>query len=386
MQIEVFECQKIVDRVISILGKNINIMNSDGIIIASGDSSRVGAFHEAANIAAKTKSEMTVEKNDDFIGCKKGVNIPIYHDNEVLGVIGITGEPSDVKNYGKIVKELVELMIQEDERKNIELYQATAIRNFANELIKEQDERNLELLGWRTHLVNFDLQVERQIIVLDICSFGDVVKKYSTNSEIMIQKFKQKVVDTIYNVSDQMNDLIFNLYEDRFIIFRSKDKEISTYCENVQKTLSDTLELTVYMGLGSVCREISDYHKSFLTANSVLDVGRKIHPGKHIYIGDDYRIQLLLQTLNKKQKEQYYQSFRDIFGDKPDAGLNEILKTVKVFFENGMSLKNTSAAMFVHRNTVLYRIKKLNESYNINVLDPYTCMLIYIGINLKELE
>ena len=91
------ECQKIVDRVISILGKNINIINSEGIIIASGDKSHVNSFHKGAKLAAFEKKEVIVEDKDlnSYEGCRKGVNLPIYHNDEVLGVVGITGEPSE---------------------------------------------------------------------------------------------------------------------------------------------------------------------------------------------------------------------------------------------------------------------------------------------------
>ena len=91
MRLEAVECQKIVDRVIIILGKNINIMNDQGIIIASGNENRIGTYHEAAKMAAHTKREIMVETDTRFVGCKKGINLPIYNGNEVIGVIGITG-------------------------------------------------------------------------------------------------------------------------------------------------------------------------------------------------------------------------------------------------------------------------------------------------------
>lgn len=56
------ECQKIVDRVISILGKNINIINAEGIIIASGDIKRVNTFHKGAKIAASEKKRLLLRK------------------------------------------------------------------------------------------------------------------------------------------------------------------------------------------------------------------------------------------------------------------------------------------------------------------------------------
>ena len=72
--------QKIVDRLMSILGKNINIMNTEGIIIASGDASRIGSFHEGAKIAASEKADIIINEEDisHYKGVKKGINIPFF--------------------------------------------------------------------------------------------------------------------------------------------------------------------------------------------------------------------------------------------------------------------------------------------------------------------
>ena len=106
MTIETIETQNIVNRLINILGKNINIMNKDGTIIASGDKSRIGDFHGAAKDAIDQKSEVIVNENSQakYAGSKAGVNIPIYYKGEALGVVGITCEPAEVKGYGLIVK------------------------------------------------------------------------------------------------------------------------------------------------------------------------------------------------------------------------------------------------------------------------------------------
>ena len=121
MSLETYDAQKIVDRLMNILGKNINLINTEGIIIASGDKNRINTFHAAALTASIQRQNIIVDNAniESFEGSKPGVNIPIYNNNEVLGVVGITGEPVEVQGYGLVVKELVELMIQEEERKKL---------------------------------------------------------------------------------------------------------------------------------------------------------------------------------------------------------------------------------------------------------------------------
>lgn len=59
--------QKIVDKLMNILGKNINIMDTKGMIIASGDKNRIGTIHEGAKIAASKKIDIIIDdKNVDY--------------------------------------------------------------------------------------------------------------------------------------------------------------------------------------------------------------------------------------------------------------------------------------------------------------------------------
>lgn len=382
------ECQKIVDRVISILGKNINIINSEGIIIASGDKRRVNTFHKGAKLAAIEKKEVIVEDKDliSYEGCRKGVNLPIYHNNEVLGVVGITGEPSEVRGYGIIVKELVELMIQENERTKMELFQVRAIKNFAREIIKDNVYEDESIFKTRAQLIGFIEKLPRVVIVADICSFATILDSYSEDSETMVQKLKQDVVDLIKSMTHSSDDIVFNLSEDRFVILKSLNKDLEEYCNDIQKLLKVELKLNMYIGIGSVCNDLKDYHKSYMQAHKVVNVGRNLYPEKLIYFANEYKIQLLLDAISHEQKQEFLNGLGDMFNNKNNTDVDEMLNTIEVYFENKMSIKDTAQVMFLHRNTVTYRINKFKDLYKIDITDPYYCMLIYISWMLIKLE
>ena len=382
------ECQKIVDRVISILGKNINIINSEGIIIASGDKTRVNSFHKGAKLAAFEKKEVIVEDKDlnSYEGCRKGVNLPIYHNDEVLGVVGITGEPSEVRGYGIIVKELVELMIQENERTKMELFQVRAIKNFAKEIIKENVYEDESIFKTRAQLIGFIEKLPRVVIVADICSFATLLDSFSDDSETMVQKVKQDVVDLIKSLTCSSDDIVFNLSEDRFVILKSLNKNLEEYCSDIQKLLKAELKLTMYIGIGSICNDLKDYHKSYMQAHKLVNVGKKLNPDKLIYFTNEFKLQLLLDSISYEQKQEFLNGFGDIFNNKNNTDMTEMLNTIEVYFENKMSIKDTALSMFLHRNTVTYRINKFKDLYKIDITDPYYCMLVYISWMLIKLE
>jgi carbohydrate diacid regulator len=383
MRIAAAECQKIVDRVIIILGKNINIMDDQGIIIASGNQKRIGTYHEAAKLAAHKKREIIVDTDTRFVGCKKGINLPIYNVNEVIGVIGITGEPTEVKGYGVIVKELVEMMIQEAERNKIELYQQQALKNLAIELIKE-NALSLENLRWRAELVSFDLRIRRTVMVVDVCDFGLVIKKFKKETEVQVQEYKQNIINIIGSISNMAHDIIFNFYEDRFVIIKSLDMSVEEYCSILTSKIKDKLDIELNIGIGCPCILIEDYYKSYSMANSAMEIGRKIKPERLVYNWSEYRLETLLQGIAEEKRRQYIGNFDNIFCDRESG--KELLHTAKTYFELGMSIQNTAKALYIHRNTVLYRLNRLKEQYGFDIMNSYNCMMLYISILLKELQ
>lgn len=91
--------QEIIDAVASLVGgRTINIMDTEGIIIASSDSSRIGSYHKGAAEAVLNRKDVHIspEELPFYPGAKEGINMPIIKDDQILGVVGIYGEPSEV--------------------------------------------------------------------------------------------------------------------------------------------------------------------------------------------------------------------------------------------------------------------------------------------------
>lgn len=96
------------------LDYNINIMDRDGVIIASRDPARVGTYHAAARHLLESGSrEERISPGDHLPeGTKPGVNLPLEVRGEVLGVVGVTGDPAVVGDLAQAVKTSIESMIE----------------------------------------------------------------------------------------------------------------------------------------------------------------------------------------------------------------------------------------------------------------------------------
>src|SRR5690625_4144959 len=98
--------QDIVDQTMNILSYNINVMDRSGVIIGSGDQRRIGEMHEGAMnaIVQKRRVDIAVDQMKNLAGTKPGINLPIIFEDDIVGVIGISGDPNSISQFGEHVK------------------------------------------------------------------------------------------------------------------------------------------------------------------------------------------------------------------------------------------------------------------------------------------
>ncbi|MGN4127351.1 sugar diacid recognition domain-containing protein [Lysinibacillus sphaericus] len=88
------------------LHRNINVISPTGVILASGDKMRIENIHEGALFVTKTKKTLIInDKNiDKYPNTKPGINMPIMYQDEVIGVIGITGHSEEMLEIANLVQ------------------------------------------------------------------------------------------------------------------------------------------------------------------------------------------------------------------------------------------------------------------------------------------
>lgn len=366
--------QEIVERTMNVLGKNINIMDYNGIIIGSGNKERINTFHEGAAKVLETGEKLIVteEEAKALRGVKTGINLPIKFNNRIIGVVGITGNLSEVESYGKIVKNLVELMLSHNFlQKEIEL-ENKAIENFYQQLIGN-DINNREQLYDRAKLFNIDNTLYRKVMVIQISPFDNM----KINSEI--ENFNM-----LFNL-DNTRDIFFIRGTSLVFIKSLKKKELkeqSSIIEKIARVILDRFESifnSVAIGIGQTIQELDKLYLSYEGAKHALKVGEKIYRSEEkIYfidhLGYDYFIPYLKENYAEYYLDMFSLDVREVFEDT-DTGI-----ILEGMMENDLNISKTAEALFMHRNTLLYRIEKIK---GLTGLDPkkakdlFTLLLAY---------
>ena len=114
MKISSESAQSIVMEIGNIVGRNINMMDEKGYIIASTDPDWVGSFHGGTRrILDRHLDELYIRPEAATETMRGGLNLAVKLYRDIVGVIGITGVCEEIFGYGQIVKKMTEILIRE---------------------------------------------------------------------------------------------------------------------------------------------------------------------------------------------------------------------------------------------------------------------------------
>ncbi len=159
-------------------------------------------------------------------------------------------------------------------------------------------------------------------------------------------------------------DYIINIDKHNIVLIKSVVPEApGNYTEKIAKSIVETINselmLTAYVGIGKIADTINDISRSYSEARLAIEIGRVFDSSKYILSYDELGIGRLIYQLPSKLCELFLD---EIFKkDGLEVLDDETLLTIDKFFENNLNVSETSRQLFVHRNTLVYRLDKIER-------------------------
>ncbi len=177
-----------------------------------------------------------------------------------------------------------------------------------------------------------------------------------------------EIVRTLF--SSRPKDFITAVDEKNIIIVKEvKSTETFDDLLKLAKTVLDMLNTEamsrVRISIGTVINEIKEVSKSYKEAKMALDVGKIFYSEKNIIAYNNLGIGRLIYQLPMPLCKMF---IKEIFDNKsPDDLDEEIVGTIAKFFENSLNVSETSRQLFIHRNTLVYRLDKLQKQTGLDI-------------------
>jgi len=236
-------------------------------------------------------------------------------------------------------------------------------------------------------------------IILDNILPNDI---YIKSKELHFNNEVSRVVLLIkfYSKSDMMPfDMVQNMFPDKnkdYVINVGEHdivlvKEVKSNCdikeiEKIAKSISDTMSseffTKVSIGIGSVVDNIKDLARSFKEAQVALEVGKVFDTEKNIINYENLGIGRLIYQLPTTLCEMFLQ---EVFKKGSLESLDrETLMTIQCFFENNLNVSETSRKLFVHRNTLVYRLEKIRKLTGLDLREFEHAITFKVALMVKK--
>ncbi len=190
--------------------------------------------------------------------------------------------------------------------------------------------------------------------------------------------------------STQSGDYITAVDEKNVILIKSVDAQVSYeeldyIAQTIVGTMNTEAMLNVRVSFGTIVSELKDVSKSYKEAKMALDVGEIFYVEKSVVAYSTLGIGRLIYQLPINLCRLFIE---EIFGDNLPLDFDEeTLTTITKFFDNNLNVSETSRQLFVHRNTLVYRIEKIWKSTGLdlrNFDDALTFKIALMVVNYMK--
>ena len=318
--------QSIIDRLAHTLDQQLNFMNTRGQIIASTDPSRVGTYHEGARHTIQTGRNLYIAYDGQFQGAKKGINMPVYYEDLIIGVIGLTGDP-EVEKYAEIVKGMTEILVREAYLKEISF--------------KKREQSRLIIEG----LLLGENAMTDGVFNLD---FSNPYRVIAGSLETSDPSLLHQLLESHFN--------LFVIYPTHFIILMAEndgfEKALNAFQSHAEKRSDHPLKL----GIGLSAHEKSQFQRSYQTALSCLKwIGSK--PISRGYF-EGLNLGILLSESSSENQNLYQ---KDLVGNLSPGELRQLIEVLRIYAKYNGSISKCAEALFIHKNTFQYQLQKIKK-------------------------
>ena len=334
--------------------RTINIMDQKGIIIASTEKHRIGDFHQGASEVLATGKPVRIKKEDlpRYPGTKEGYNMPIFLNDEIIGVVGIFGCEEEVQSIANLLRVYVTQsfsQLQMTQKQNLE----AELRNQLLRLLlfggKSQKEMITKLCGM------LDLQLEFPVwIILLYERAAERNMKHLLDYHQFIQNLIWK------NVLDRRRD-VFGIQNADYVILLGGSGEPLETRKRLDKLLQEIEREAVWnAAVSSPCRNMEEVSEGMKEV-SVLRNRRggmiqnlEEHTCRMQYLMGRFTVQDGARTVVRMLRR-----LEDQHGEKQ---AEQLLQTAQVYYEYGGSVAKAAEKLNLHKNTLLYRMKQLYQT------------------------
>ncbi len=335
------------------IGRTVGVINESGEIISCSDLSMTGEMRDgiAANrltgesfaFDGYTYNTFSSVKNNDY-------------------AVFVEGTDEAARNYAKLLAVALQNLKQYHDEK---FDKVSFIKNVVLDNILPGD------IYAKARELHFATDVSRVVLLIRVTSGGNI-----SAYEVVSSLFPDKQKDFVFNISETDTVLVKE-------IKRTIDPDnINKMATSIVDTLNNEHYIKSIVGIGTPIPNVKDLATSFKEAQIALEVGKVFDTEQPIINYDNLGIARLIYQLPTTLCDMY---LREVFKQGSIESLDaETLFTIQRFFENNLNVSETSRGLFVHRNTLVYRLEKIKKLTGLDLREFDDAIVFKVALMVKK--
>ena len=346
--------QGIIHQMRDVVDRTIGVIDESGAVISCSDLGRIGEFR--TNNLVSIFSSSTCVSSEGYIYQTFGTHMhPEY-------AVFVEGDDSAAQNYiGVLSVALSNIKQFYDEKYDRNNF----IKNIILDNILPGD------IYLKARELHFNNEASRVVLLIRLIEKNDV-----------------SVYDVIQNLfPDKTKDFVININESDIALVKEVKSDIdSKDLEKLARSISDALSSEFYahalVGIGTLVVGVKDLARSFKEAQVALEVGKVFDTERNIVSYDHLGIARLIYQLPTTLCDMF---LKEIFKVGSIESLDqETLFTIQRFFENNLNVSETSRKLFVHRNTLVYRLEKIKKLTGLDLREFDDAIVFKVALMVKK--
>lgn len=324
-------------------GRTVNIMNTEGVIIASTESHRIGTFHQGAWEAASSGKPISIRKDQVFqyAGAKEGYNMPIRAGNTIIGVVGIFGNPEQIGELAHLVEVYAEKCYQVETLVQSQ-YAKSALRNMLLGKLLTLSREHYNDVSALMKSLGITLQYPVCVV---ICSriHGQFTPEDADRAVSELPEIQE---------SDPASSL-WGILDGRIVaVLSQRDACRPLFPER------STLRISISSSADTIWDVQAAYEQAL-----ILDIIGTAPVNTLQDLATRCRYDLYCTAL--KSSDYLDALYQKLENAVPAPERKTILFSAQCYFDNDRSVTKASALLYVHKNTLQYRIRRLMDALEI---------------------
>lgn len=347
--------QDLVMQVRNIIDKEFGVMDESGTVLACSHEEKIGTVNEAVSKVLDIESDTVTI---DGISYQK-----IYMDDKPKYITFIHSEDAESLKCLSLFSVAVSSIRKYHDEKFSKSY---FIKRVINENIFSSDIATIakELhIQFNAHRVVFLVKTEKE--------------KSVHLAEVLRSLFPARSKDFVISIDDENTVLVKELKS-----IEDYGEEIEDIARIILDTLNTELMVKAYIGIGSVVESLSELANSYREAKTALSVGRIFESDKLIFSYNKLGLGRLIYQLPVPLCRLFLQEvFKKDSLEILDA---ETISTINKFFENNLNISETSRQLYVHRNTLVYRLDKIQKTTGLDLRKFDDAIIFKVSMLVKK--